>query len=291
MNTPPLNLPGRRRLASLVLIGTLLCLPLIGYGVHRTVKSNCNDVRQWLPNGIVETQEYDQFVEQFGSDEIVVVSWPGCDLDDSRIDLVSTALARWTSSDAEDSSADQPGYFKNIITGPGLLAELTGPPLRLKRSTATARLSGTLIGTDGTSTGLLLEISEFGAANRHAAMETIYDTVESAANISRSQIHIGGQTADSVALDIESQRSRLKLTGMSVVAAFVLAWCCLRQLRLVLAVAATALVCAATSLSLVYFTGGTTCLLLVTMQTLTYVLAVSAAIQLTPYYLDAIETG
>jgi predicted RND superfamily exporter protein len=293
MNWPTMNQLSRRRLAPLILVGTILCLPLIGYGVHRTVESNCNDVRQWLPSGIVETQEYDWFVEQFGSDEIVVVSWPGCNLDDSRIDLAAGALAQWTSSGtaptAVDASADRPRYFKNVVTGRELLAELTAPPLRLKRSQAKARLSGTLIGKDGYSTGLLLQISEIGAANRHAAMDAVYETVESATNVSRSQIRIGGQTADSVALDIESQRSRLTLTGISAFAAVVLAWCCLRQMRLVVAVASTALLCAAISLSLVYFTGGKMCLLLVTMPTLIYVLAVSAVIHLTHYYLDAIK--
>ena len=292
-----MNQPSRRRLAFLILVGTILCLPLIGYGVHRTVESNCNDVRQWLPNGIVETQEYDWFVERFGSDEIVVVSWPGCNLGDSRIDLAASALAQWTARrptsgnvpTAVDASADRPRYFKNVVTGPELLAELTRPPLRLKRSYAKARLSGTLIGMDGTSTGLLLQISEFGAANRHAAMHAVYETVESVAKVPRSQIRIGGQTAESVALDIESHRSRLTLTGISAFAALALAWCCLRQMRLVMAVASTALLCAAIGLSMVYFTGGTMCLLLVTMPTLIYVLAVSAAIHLTHYYLDEIE--
>ena len=291
---PAMKKSSQDRLAFFVLLVTLLCLPLIGYGVHRTVKSNSNDVRQWLPSGIAETQEYDWFVEQFGCDEIVVVSWPGCTLEDERLDVAANALARFTASAAtatSSTSANLPNYFQRVTTGRQILAELTEPPLELSSKQAKARLAGTLVGPDGHCTGMLVQMSATGTADRHAALMAIVETVESAAGIGRSQIRIGGPTADSVALDIESERSRTTLTGISIVAALVLAWRCLRQTQLVFAVASTALLCATISLSLVYFTGGTMCLLLVTMPTLIYVLAVSAAIHLTHYYLDAVKKG
>ena len=286
--------PSPNRLAFLVLVATILCLPLIGYGVYRTAKSNSNDVRQWLPSGIAETQEYDWFVEQFGCDEMVVVSWPGCTLEDERLDVAASALAKYTASAREATSSrstDFPEYFERVSTGRQILAELTKPPLRLSSKQAKARLAGTLVGPDGHCTGMLLQLTATGTTDRHAAILAVYETVESAASIERSQIRIAGPTADSVALDIESQRSRTTLTAISLVVALVLAWRCLRQIRLVVAVASTALLCAATSLSLIYFTGGKMCLLLVTMPTLIYVLAVSAAIHLTHYYLDAVKKG
>ena len=291
--------PSQDRLAIVVLLTTILCLPLIGYGVHRTVKSNSNDVRQWLPSGIAETQEYDWFVEQFGCDEMVVVSWPGCTLEDERLDVAANALAKFTTSATAATSstatsataANLPDYFQRVATGRQILAELTEPPLELSSKEAKARLAGTLVGLDGHCTSMLLQMSATGIAHRHAAILAVYETVESATGIGRSQIRIAGPTADSVALDIESHRSRTMLTGISIVAALVLAWRCLCQIRLVVAVASTALLCATISLSLVYFTGGTMCLLLVTMPTLIYVLAVSAAIHLTHYYLDAVKKG
>ena len=291
---PAMKKPSPNRLAFLVLVATILCLPLIGYGVYRTAKSNSNDVRQWLPSGIAETQEYDWFVEQFGCDEMVVVSWPGCTLEDERLDVAASALAKYTASAREATSSrstDFPEYFERVSTGRQILAELTKPPLRLSSKQAKARLAGTLVGPDGHCTGMLLQLTATGTTDRHAAILAVYETVESAASIERSQIRIAGPTADSVALDIESQRSRTTLTAISLVVALVLAWRCLRQIRLVVAVASTALLCAATSLSLIYFTGGKMCLLLVTMPTLIYVLAVSAAIHLTHYYLDAVKKG
>ena len=288
---PTMKKPSQNRLALMVLLATILCLPLIGYGVHRTVKSNCNDVRQWLPSGIAETKEYDWFVERFGCDEMVAVSWPGCTVEDERLDVVADALQEFTTSATSSTSSDLPDYFQRVTTGRQILAELTEPPLELSSSEAKARLAGTLVGPDGHCTGMLLQMSATGTAHRHAALLAVYDTVESSAGIERSQIRIVGPTADSVALDIESQRSRTTLTGISIVIALVLAWRCLRQTRLVMAVASTALLCATISLALVYFTGGTMCLLLVTMPTLIYVLAVSAAIHLIHYYLDALKKG
>ena len=66
-----------------------------GLGVRRAIKSNANDVRDWLPAHYSRNAaKYRWFREHFGSEDFVVVSWPGCTLDDQRLDRMAERLRR-----------------------------------------------------------------------------------------------------------------------------------------------------------------------------------------------------
>ncbi|MEX0819028.1 MAG: MMPL family transporter [Pirellulaceae bacterium] len=293
------------RYAKVILWSTLALFPLLVLGSHRALRDGNNDVRQWLPRGFAETQQYDWFLEHFGSEEIAVVSWPGCTLDDPRLDRLAAGLAPWTreSSDPRASAesrlkdadshviADGKALFQRVVTGRQALAELTSAPLNLSRPEAMRRLQGTLIGPDQMTSGLVVMVSEEGAADRHAALDTIYEVAQAEAGLARDELRLGGPTVDSVALDNESERSRYRLASFSVLLALALAWRCLKQMRLVVIVFVTAILCAGTSVALVYYTGNTMSLMMITMPTLIYVLAISGSVHLVNYYRDAIATG
>lgn len=75
-----------RRRGTAILVVAVLFVPLIAWGVYRAILSNSNDVRDWLPAEYAETQEYRWFTQQFGAQDFVVASWPGCTLTDERLD-------------------------------------------------------------------------------------------------------------------------------------------------------------------------------------------------------------
>ena len=56
----------------------------VAYGANEALKTNTNDVRDWLPAEFEETQRLIEFSQLFGGEEFVMVSWPGCTLDDER---------------------------------------------------------------------------------------------------------------------------------------------------------------------------------------------------------------
>ena len=122
-----------------------------------------NDPRQWLPRGFAETDTYDWLQAHFGNDEITVVSWPGCTLQDRRAERLARALL----SDPETA------FFQRAITGRQILRQLVSPPVDLSLAEAFRRLQGVLIGPDGETTCVILTISDRGAANRAAAVDEI----------------------------------------------------------------------------------------------------------------------
>ena len=77
--------------------------PLIAWQVHVALGSNSNDVRDWLPAEYPETAEYHAFFHRFGSEDFVAASWPGCQLDDPRLERFAERLH------ARPRAADQTG--------------------------------------------------------------------------------------------------------------------------------------------------------------------------------------
>ncbi len=265
-----------------VLVCLVLALPWLGWGVVRALQSNNNDPRQWLPLGFDEADTYAWFQECFGRDEMTVVSWPGCTLEDDRVDKLAAVL----------TEVDGPGWFERVFTGPQLVRKLAGKSIGVSRSTAIRRLQGTLIGRDGQTTCLVLIVSEKGTRDRVSAIQHLIATAERQCGVPCDQLRLGGPTVDAATIDTESERLLLELSGLSAVIAFLVAWQRLRQLRLALIVLTAAIYATGVSLSILYYTGASMNLVMTMLPPLAYVLTISAAVHLVNYYRDAIdETG
>ncbi len=267
-------------LAAVVLL-VALSLPWVAIGVRGALRGNSNDPRQWLPRGFQETETYLWLQEHFGSDEITVVSWPGCTLRDSRAErLAETLLAE-----------SQTAMFQRALTGRQVLEQLTAPPLNLPRHEAIERLRGVLIGPDGQTTCVLLTIAPRGAENRAAAIRQVFETAERACGLKPDELRLGGPTVDAATIDIESQRLLLQLAALAGVVAFGIAWLRLGSLRVALIVLAIAVYSTGAALSILYYTGGTMNLVMTMLPPLVYVLSISGAVHLVNYYHGACREG
>ena len=71
MNTSPLKYERVSNVAGLVWI-LLLTMPFVVWGGIGVLSRFSNDIRQWLPKGFVEAEQYDWFIKHFGVDEMVV---------------------------------------------------------------------------------------------------------------------------------------------------------------------------------------------------------------------------
>jgi predicted RND superfamily exporter protein len=270
-------LPDRlyERIARPIFWLVIVSVPFLLYGVYGALQGGHNDVRQWLPDGFQETREYDEFLRQFGSEEMAVASWPGCTLDDPRLQRFAAELR--TSSE-----------FKRVLTSTEAVAELTREPMNVPRDEAEQRLRELLIGRDGRTAATIVWVNEAGAADRRAALDVVRDAAERA-GVPRDELYVAGPTADSVALQSESQKSRYLLAAISVVVAISLAWRSLKNIRLAVMVFSTALLCAGINVATVYASGETLNLLMGMMPTLTYLLGLSGSVHLVNYYREEVR--
>jgi len=274
---------GFRRLPRLYSAIVLVCLaascPWLAYGLVGALDSNSNDPRQWLPRGFDETRKYDWLQQPFGNDEITVVSWPGCTLNDQRVDELAEALL----SDPEAA------YFQKAASGRQTLRRLVSRPVKLRPSEAIRRVQGVLIGPDKMTTCLVLTVSERGAADRPAAVDAIRRTAEEVCGLSPEQLRLGGPTVDAATIDVESQRLLLELAGLSGIVAFALMWARLRSIRLAAIVVFVSVYGMGLAMSILYYTGGNMNLVMTMLPPLVFVLSISGSVHLVNYYRDALE--
>lgn len=90
-----------------ILVIIFFLLPFVWMGTKRTLMSNSNNVADWLPNSFIETQQYQWFLKNFPFERFVVVSWQGCTMDDSRLEMFAQKLVPGQTIDNVGQWADE----------------------------------------------------------------------------------------------------------------------------------------------------------------------------------------
>src|SRR5262245_587316 len=196
-----------RRSAWLVLALALFFVPVTFSLVRKAIKSNANDLRDWLPAHYSQTQQYRAFRTHFGSEDFIVVSWPGCTLYDERLDQMAARL-RQRSNLAAAKGGIAP--FARVSTGRELLAQLTSEPANLKRDAVIHRLQGTLVGPDGRQSCAIVTLAD----QNHGALKATIAEIQAAGDdvgIPREDLHLGGPPVVNAAIDRASSQSLVQL--------------------------------------------------------------------------------
>jgi len=292
------------RYGLVILMTVAFLMPFMYVGALRSLRSNKNDVKSWLPEAYEETATYRWYRQHFESDMFILASWEGCTLDSPALELLAKKLVPPADSQQNPLTAPLP-FFKRAITGTELVKLLvTGQGFTEEE--AIERLKGFVVGPDGRQTCLILTVAqeseEAWEAQRaasgyrkpkflHAVVERVYEVAEQQCAIPRSSIRLGGPPVDNAAIDIEGERSLFRLAGFSGIAGLVLAWWCLRSWGLTAMVFTSALFSAGLSLLAVwrFGYGDSMNAILLTMPSLVYVAATSGAIHLANYYRDTVR--
>jgi uncharacterized protein len=269
-----------------LLIGVFL-LPVAGLGVRQAIRSNANDVRDWVPSHYSETRDYRWFRQHFGNEDFIVASWPGCTLDDERLALLAKGLRERNELHVQHG---EPTPFRRISTGSELVAQMTAEPVSLDRDRVISRLKGTIVGPDGQTTCAIVTLNDLAHGQLKPAVAEILAAAENI-GLDENTVHLGGPPIVNAAIDRSSSQSLLRLAGLAAVVGLVIAWLCFRTLRLTAAVSTVAAYSSALSLAIVPLCGVPLNAILITMVPLVYVAAMSGAIHLTNYYLDCIRGG
>ncbi|MFM7057715.1 MAG: efflux RND transporter permease subunit [Planctomycetota bacterium] len=255
-------------------------LPVVGLLGLSALGTARNDVRDWLPEGYAETQDYRRFQAAFGNDEFIVISWAGCTLDDERVDRLHGLLA---------PDGGGRGLVDRISTGREVLRRLTAAPLRLSREQAVERLQGTLAGPDGRHTCVMVWLTPEARASVPASLLQLERAIEQA-GVPFRDVRWAGAPVLNRALDEASLKAMFKAIILSCLAAVLIAWAALRDVRITILVLVTGFYGATLSLSLLPLTRTPMSSLLITMIPMVYTAAISGAIHLCNYYLESLRS-
>ncbi len=75
-----------------IVLITVFFMPFMLIGSIRALRSNRNDVKDWLPEDFPETAVHTWFQQHFPHEQFVLASWEGCTLDDPRLELLAVKL-------------------------------------------------------------------------------------------------------------------------------------------------------------------------------------------------------
>ena len=304
--------PWFSRWSGWILLVFAIAAPGLLYGAFQAVRSNENQVSDWLPASFNETAELAWYKKNFEGDQFVVVSWDGCTIDgdtedieaiaaDARIDKLASLLVSNSPVGGRSGARPYQYYFKSVVTGPRMLEFLVEPPASLPFKMAKKRLGGSLIGPDSSQTCLVVTLSDDALLDLGEVLSrpspallgfrfppgVIYEALEEC-SIASDQARLGGPPVDNVAIDDEGERSFARLVGISALLGLILAWGSLRSLRLTMIVFACGTMTAAASLATLWMTGTNTDAIVLSMPPLVYVLAISGAIHVINYYREVI---
>jgi predicted RND superfamily exporter protein len=100
---------------------SIFLLPFAVVGAIKAKQANKNDVKNWIPKEYEETKVYRDFREHFQGEEFILVSWKGCTIDDTRLELlaqkISPPVEVELKSGASFTAVDQP-KAEQILTDP-----------------------------------------------------------------------------------------------------------------------------------------------------------------------------
>jgi len=290
-------------------------------GVRKAVEGNTNKAEDWLPSSYSESIDLRWFRDHFMGEQFALVSWDGCTLGDTeRLDFLVRKLVptpEMLASAPEDSDLHlRSQWYKHIVSGPAIIEELMAPPLSLDYGDAIKRIEGALIGPvqfdeEGNSLGnesrvtcLIVYLTEEATTDNRTmrkAIEKISAIASTECGIPEETIHMGGPPVDNITIDVEGERTLIRLALLSGIVGFSLSYWCFRSIKLTGIVFAVGVLSAGMSLAIVFYFGilemkwtglatarlGTVDAILMSMPAVVYVLGLSGAIHIVNYYRDA----
>ena len=276
----------RIALATLVAMG-LAAFPTI-WGSNQGVATMYNAPLRWIPQDSEARTEFNQFLARFKWPEVTLVSWPGCTVDDPRLEQVTDQL---TAAGQRRADAGEPALLHDIQTGYAVLRKLTEDPIGLSRPEALRRMSGSLVGPDGRTSCAVVALTNYGSVHRRQAIGLLLDTIHDVTGFPRGELRLAGPTIDGIATDDESIRSLQRYSLPAIVISLVLCCLCLRSVWLTLPILAVGALGQAVMLATVYFLGITMNAVLIVLPPLVFVLTISAGVHLVNYFHDELRTG
>jgi predicted RND superfamily exporter protein len=276
------------RLALVTGLALLVTAPLAIHGSELGLKSMFNAPLLWIDHDAPARKQFNEFLELFGTHEMVVVTWPGCTVDDQRLDRAGERLRE---THRELVAAGEAPLFTHVLTGNTMLDELRAAPIDLSRKAAINRLTGVLVGHDGKTSCLVVELTATGGMERKQSIPLIRDTVSQAVNLPPEELIVSGPAVDGLAIDYESMQSIDRFSLPSVFISMLLCWACLRSFSLTIPIVIIGAWAQGLMLASIYYSGITMNAILIVLPALVFVLTVSAGVHLAHYFLEEVEKG
>lgn len=274
--------------SAIVLALMVLTIPWVTGGALGSLKTMFTSPVRWIPADLATLQSFRTFIDDFDIYEVVLISWPGCTVDDERLHAFGEEMQRLRD---ERRAEGAPDLYTEVSTGIDTLTRLTGDPLELSRRRAIGRMQNVLVGPDGETSCAVVALTDLGARERRKVMEIILDTADKEVKLPRSEYRLAGPPLDGITIDDLSISSLTEFSIPSGLFAVLLCWICLRSLWLTIPVFIVAVYGQGLALCGLYYLGADMNAILIVLPPLVFVLTVSAGVHLVNYYFEELRSG
>ncbi len=261
-----------------VAITGLALLPFAAYWAAR-VEFGTAQVERWLPAEDPEAKVYQEFLELFGDDQILFVSWEGCTLTDPRLPLVAEGLRNLASTKPELAILE-------IRDSAATIDSLVNSEARISLDAAKHRLRGIAIGEDGTSF-ITVRVGQAASSDRGRLVVAVKQVTSAAGGLTEDELVLAGEPVQVAVVDQSSRDAIRYFVAPSSIIALLVAFFCLSDLRLTLIVFILAGFGQLLGLALISYCIHEMSDVLIVLPTLIFMLTLSAAVHLTNYYIDS----
>ncbi len=260
-----------------------LTFPLVGWGAMQGLHRLNDDAISWTSPNLAARRDFEWFIEHFGSQNAILVSWPGATLDDPRSGRFAQAIRHL--ADAPHNGRD---WFREVVTGAEVYRELTTGPLGCSHREAIRRLRGTFIGPDGRATCVAVLLSEDAVLEARGVLQAIREVAQQHCGVDPAELRMVGYVVETATIDDDALNTLYWLSLPSALVVILIAWPCLRSLRLALLVWLSATFCQCLCLASVFYLTGQMNGMMTILPILLLVIFVSSAVHLINYYQDAV---
>ncbi|MEZ6087000.1 MAG: MMPL family transporter [Pirellulaceae bacterium] len=270
-----------RRRFRLIFVYLLLLSPWIVTGAMAALQTTANSPLDWVNSDFLPRREYDEFTEQFGDGDFVIISWPGCSIDDERLDRFTHSLRH-----SSGFHADGEWLFNRVTSGREMMKHFTSPTMGLSHEEAKRRVGTSLLGSDGETTAVVIGFNAEGLRGRARLIPLIRAAATMYAGAAHNIQHLAGPVIDGNEVDAASQSTMRRFAPVSSLIVFGLCLICLDSLYGAVLVFGIACLSQGISLAIVHYCGGTMTALMIVLPPLIQVLAIAGGIHLVNYYFD-----
>lgn len=280
----------------LIFFGVLSILLL--YGGFEAQKTCNNKVVDWFPSDFPETQKMYFMARNFGSSEMVLISWEGLGVEDPVQEKLAEAFLVPPGLDSDGKPLPQ--LVQRVLTTSGFLRDLNArnrkrfknvkPPKPIEEISR-AQMRGWLLSKDEKQGCILVMPTEEGSKNRPAFLKKLYDDTMRITGLTHKQIHLAGGTCDSVAIDEATKESNHTLLPIFMLVCSLTLAFCLRNPILTICVLSIAFVNQFIGPAAIFYSGSHMDSISLLVAALTFVLSLESGIHLSNYYRDSVIEG
>lgn len=267
-------------------LSVLVALPFVVTGAQRAIDGMRIAPEKWVSMSHPERREFETFRNRFEGNDVVLISWDGCTVDDPRLQQLEQAILRPDDAELADRHRRE---IDRVVTGASVLSRLTSVPLNLSSEAARQRLRGILVGPDGRTTCALIVLTYEGNEQRADCIAHLKDLAASVVGVPREALYVAGPPHDGVAIDGQSLLGVQLFSTLCTLLAACLCRLALGSWRITGIVVGIACFGQGLSLAVVHFSGQTLDAILIVMPALIFVLTVSAGVHLANYYAESRE--